>query len=202
MSLSGASSKLQQPVLDLDIVVACATASAPPRLPAPAGRCRSAVPTSDFRSIAAMLPPSSSRPGCDAALTVVRQVDTVSVQADRAAYELFTAVRLPEPLQRAPIDGSMRRDGRLADGFDLDALLAPIPGEAPPAPICARTFSPQSPYYRLRDARAEARARGARGRQDAGATTPPTWRRSGARCASWRIRRSPSTARISRSPPG
>ncbi len=46
----------------------------------------------------------------------------------------------------------------LPEGFDLDALLAPIPGEAPAGVDLREDFSPQSPYYRLRDARAEARA--------------------------------------------
>jgi type VI secretion system protein ImpA len=46
----------------------------------------------------------------------------------------------------------------LPEGFDLEALLAPLPGEAPAGVDLREDFSPQSPYYRLRDARAEARA--------------------------------------------
>lgn len=44
------------------------------------------------------------------------------------------------------------------DGIDMDALLAPIEGEAPVGADLREDFSAQSPYYRLRDARAEARA--------------------------------------------
>jgi type VI secretion system protein ImpA len=69
----------------------------------------------------------------------------------------------------------------LPEGFDLDALLAPIPGEAPVGVDLREDFSPQSPYYRLRDARAEARAAeriadaaDAEANQDA--VTPPQWR--------------------------
>ena len=43
-------------------------------------------------------------------------------------------------------------------GSDLTALLAPIPGDAPCGPDPRADASPQSLYYRLRDARAEARA--------------------------------------------
>jgi type VI secretion system protein ImpA len=44
------------------------------------------------------------------------------------------------------------------EGFDLEALLAPIPGDAPAGTDLRQDYSPDSPYYRLRDARAEARA--------------------------------------------
>ncbi|HKS88691.1 MAG TPA: type VI secretion system ImpA family N-terminal domain-containing protein, partial [Stellaceae bacterium] len=44
------------------------------------------------------------------------------------------------------------------EGFDLDALLAPLAGEAPAGVDLREDSSPQSLYYRLRDARAEARA--------------------------------------------
>jgi len=44
------------------------------------------------------------------------------------------------------------------DGFDLDALLAPIPGDSPAGVDLRTDSSPQSLYYLLRDARAEARA--------------------------------------------
>lgn len=46
----------------------------------------------------------------------------------------------------------------LPEGFDLEGLLAPIAGETPVGADLRRDFTPQSPYYRLRDARAEARA--------------------------------------------
>jgi type VI secretion system protein ImpA len=46
----------------------------------------------------------------------------------------------------------------LPEGFELEALLAPIPGDAPAGVDLREDFSPQSIYYRLRDARAEARA--------------------------------------------
>jgi type VI secretion system protein ImpA len=45
----------------------------------------------------------------------------------------------------------------LPEGFDLDALLAPIPGDAPQGTDIREDFSAQSPYSRLRDARSEAR---------------------------------------------
>ncbi len=45
----------------------------------------------------------------------------------------------------------------LPDGFDLDALLAPIPGDAPQGTDIREDSSAQSPYFRLRDARSEAR---------------------------------------------
>ena len=58
---------------------------------------------------------------------------------------------------------SARREmeDRLMDdsGHDLELalLLAPIPGDLPAGIDLRKDFSPQSPYYRLRDARAEAR---------------------------------------------
>jgi type VI secretion system protein ImpA len=45
----------------------------------------------------------------------------------------------------------------LPDGFDLDALLAPIPGDAPQGIDVREDYSAQSPYSRLRDARSNAR---------------------------------------------
>jgi type VI secretion system protein ImpA len=45
----------------------------------------------------------------------------------------------------------------LPDGFDLDALLAPIPGDSPVGIDIREDYSAQSPYSRLRDARSEAR---------------------------------------------
>src|ERR1700744_3167269 len=66
----------------------------------------------------------------------------------------------------------------LPEGFDLEALLAPIEGEAPQGTDIREDFSAMSPYNRLRDARSE--ARDAERGQDAGAEntadpTPP-WR--------------------------
>lgn len=46
----------------------------------------------------------------------------------------------------------------LPEGFDLDALLAPVNDETPAGADLREDFSPASPYFRLRDARAEARA--------------------------------------------
>ena len=46
----------------------------------------------------------------------------------------------------------------IPEGFDLEALLAPVPGEAPAGTDLRQDDSPQSLYYRLRDARTEARA--------------------------------------------
>jgi type VI secretion system protein ImpA len=46
----------------------------------------------------------------------------------------------------------------LPEGFDLAALLAPIPGDSPAGTDLHSDASPQSLYYRLRDVRAEARA--------------------------------------------
>src|ERR1700684_3051576 len=43
------------------------------------------------------------------------------------------------------------------EGFDLAALLEPIPGEVPQGVDIREDFSSQSPYNRLRDARSEAR---------------------------------------------
>jgi len=47
---------------------------------------------------------------------------------------------------------------QLPDGFDLAALLSPIPGDSPAGADLRKDYSPDSLYYRLRDARAEARA--------------------------------------------
>jgi type VI secretion system protein ImpA len=43
------------------------------------------------------------------------------------------------------------------EGFDLAALLEPIPGDAPQGTDIREDFSSQSPYSRLRDARSDAR---------------------------------------------
>jgi len=45
----------------------------------------------------------------------------------------------------------------LPDGFDLETLLAPIPGDAPQGSDIREDYTAQSPYNRLRDARSEAR---------------------------------------------
>lgn len=45
----------------------------------------------------------------------------------------------------------------LPDGFNLDALLAPIAGDSPVGADIREDFSAQSPYNRIRDARSEAR---------------------------------------------
>jgi type VI secretion system protein ImpA len=61
--------------------------------------------------------------------------------------------------------------------FDLQALLAPISAEAPAGADLREDASPQSPYFRLRDARADARA--AERAADAGSGeggTPGEWR--------------------------
>src|SRR3954464_1127293 len=66
----------------------------------------------------------------------------------------------------------------LPDGFDLEALLAPIPGDAPQGTDIREDFSATSPYNRLRDARSE--ARDAERAQDAGdqdtRDPAPLWR--------------------------
>jgi type VI secretion system protein ImpA len=66
----------------------------------------------------------------------------------------------------------------LPEGFDLEALLAPIPGDVPQGIDIREDFSATSPYNRLRDARSE--ARDAERGQDAGgddARDPtPLWR--------------------------
>ena len=63
------------------------------------------------------------------------------------------------------------------DGFDLAALLAPVPGDAPAGVELRGDSSPQSRYFRLRDARAEARAaERAMEADDATTASPPQWR--------------------------
>jgi type VI secretion system protein ImpA len=55
---------------------------------------------------------------------------------------------------------SRKKGMRMADfpeGFDLSALLEPIPGDAPQGVDIREDFSSQSPYNRLRDARSDAR---------------------------------------------
>ena len=63
------------------------------------------------------------------------------------------------------------------EGFDLATLLAPISKDAPAGADLRKDYSPNSLYYRLRDARAEARA--AERAVDAGTTEgapSPQWR--------------------------
>lgn len=66
----------------------------------------------------------------------------------------------------------------LPEGFDLEALLAPIEGEAPQGTDLREDYSSTSPYNRLRDARSE--ARDAERGQDAGDADvrepAPLWR--------------------------
>jgi type VI secretion system protein ImpA len=63
------------------------------------------------------------------------------------------------------------------EGFDLAALLAPIPGDAPAGVDLRGDATPQSLYYRLRDARADARAsERAAESEDPLSTPPPEWR--------------------------
>ncbi len=63
------------------------------------------------------------------------------------------------------------------DGFDLAALLAPVPGDAPAGADLRGNSSPQSRYFHLRDARAEARAaERAMEADDAATASPPQWR--------------------------
>lgn len=66
---------------------------------------------------------------------------------------------------------------KMSDDFDLAPLLAPIAGESPAGADLREDRSPQSLYYRLRDARAEARAaeRQSDTEQDAAAAPPPQW---------------------------
>ncbi len=64
------------------------------------------------------------------------------------------------------------------DGIDMDALLAPFEGDSPTGIDLREDFSPQSAYYRLRDARAEARAaeRAADGNPGEETAMPVQWR--------------------------
>lgn len=64
------------------------------------------------------------------------------------------------------------------EGIDMEALLAPIEGEAPAGVDLREDFSPQSLYFRMRDARAEARAaeRAADANPGEDSGMPPQWR--------------------------
>jgi type VI secretion system protein ImpA len=67
----------------------------------------------------------------------------------------------------------------LPDGFDLEALLAPIAGDAPQGADLREDYSAQSPYFRLRDARSEAREAERRAEtagEDGESATPPQWK--------------------------
>lgn len=66
----------------------------------------------------------------------------------------------------------------LPDGFDLEALLAPIAGDAPQGIDIREDFSATSPYNRLRDARSEARdaERGLDAGDPNAADPTPLWR--------------------------
>ena len=65
----------------------------------------------------------------------------------------------------------------LPDGFDVDALLAPIPGDLPCGADLRLDYSPTSIYFRLRDARAEARDAEKQADETPGDESAPTfWR--------------------------
>lgn len=66
----------------------------------------------------------------------------------------------------------------IPEGLDLATLLAPISEEAPAGTDLRTDYSPDSLYYRLRDARAEARAteRAIEGGETTDSGTPPQWR--------------------------
>ena len=86
------------------------------------------------------------------------------------------------------------------EGFDLAALLEPIPGEAPQGVDIREDFSSQSPYNRLRDARSDARdAEKMADNGDPNAGDPaPMWRT--VREIGLKTRRKPR--KILKSPPG
>ena len=65
----------------------------------------------------------------------------------------------------------------LLDEFDLDAILVPIPGDAPVGIDMRQDYSPTSVYFRLRDARAEARDAERQAESEGGEDAMPThWR--------------------------
>ncbi|MGG5820947.1 type VI secretion system protein TssA [Falsiroseomonas sp. HW251] len=66
----------------------------------------------------------------------------------------------------------------LPEDFDLEALLAPIPGELPQGVDLREDTSAQSPWFRLRDQRAEAREIERRAETEGGEETAvaPPWR--------------------------
>jgi type VI secretion system protein ImpA len=60
-------------------------------------------------------------------------------------------------LERWQILKKRKPAGMAVDGIDLEEILAPISAEAPAGSDARQDFSPSSLYFRLRDARAEAR---------------------------------------------
>lgn len=64
------------------------------------------------------------------------------------------------------------------EGIDMEALLAPIEGDAPAGIDLREDFSPQSLYFRMRDARSEARAaeRAADANPGEDTVPPPQWK--------------------------
>jgi type VI secretion system protein ImpA len=65
----------------------------------------------------------------------------------------------------------------LLDEFDLNAILAPIPGDTPVGIDMRQDYSPTSVYFRLRDARAEARDAERQAESEGGEDAMPThWR--------------------------
>ena len=62
------------------------------------------------------------------------------------------------------------------DVSDLEAVLAPIAGELPAGADLRQNTSPQSIYFRLRDARAEARAAERQADVDGDEGVPTRWR--------------------------
>lgn len=66
----------------------------------------------------------------------------------------------------------------LPEGFDLEAFLAPIPGDTPQGVDLREDTSAQSPWFRLRDARSEAREAERRAETDGGEEggLSPAWR--------------------------
>ena len=65
----------------------------------------------------------------------------------------------------------------LIDDFDLEAVLAPIPGDAPVGTDLRQDYAPTSVYFRLRDARSEARDAERQAESEGGDEAIPThWR--------------------------
>ncbi len=65
----------------------------------------------------------------------------------------------------------------MPDGFDIETFMTPIEGAVPVGRDLREDFSPSSFYYRLRDARAEARAAERSADSDGGEEqSPPQWR--------------------------
>jgi type VI secretion system protein ImpA len=65
----------------------------------------------------------------------------------------------------------------LLDDFDMESLLAPIPGDAPTGTDLRQDYAATSVYFRLRDARAEARDAERQAESEGGDDAMPThWR--------------------------